>query len=187
MLSVSKHEGRATSDTEPSSTSNSFDAIMTSANASQANLTVLIDHFVAFLREQQKPQNLSSVGASPEGLERVFDTFGHHLAVLMLLAKSDDKIAGAEREVVLRHCVERAQKAGLAMTPEETAALDRYLHHFRPSEMQFMPAIERLKHDSKDDLAWLVTAAHAVVEADGIVRLQEALYLSSLLRELHTS
>jgi hypothetical protein len=170
---------------EPSSSSNSFDAIMTSADASQANLTVLIDHFVAFLREQQKQQALSSAGASPEGLARVFDTFSHHLAALMLLAKSDDRIASSERAVVARHCVERAQKAGLAMTPEEIAALDHYLHHFRPTEMQFLPAIERLKHDSKEDLASLIAAAHAVVEADGVVRLQEALYLSALLRELH--
>jgi hypothetical protein len=34
----------------------------------------------------------------------VFDSFSHHLVSLALLARSDDKFAAQEPDVIVRHC-----------------------------------------------------------------------------------
>lgn len=66
----------------------------------------------------------------------------------------------------------------------ERDALYDCLRDFRPNLTQFISAMERLKHDTKEEIADLITAAREVVEADGVVRLQEALYLTALQRDL---
>jgi hypothetical protein len=110
----------------------------------------------------------------------VFDTFSHHLVALALLARSDDKVAAQERDVILRHCMTRAQAAGLEMSRDEEDALEHYLRHFLPTLKQLIPALDQLKHDTKADIAGLIAPAHALVEADGAVCLQEVAYLASL-------
>ena len=49
-----------------------------------------------------------------------------------------------------------------------------------PTLKQLIPALDQLKYDAKADIAGLISAAHALVEADGTVRLQEVAYLASL-------
>jgi len=72
------------------------------------------------------------------------------------------------------------------MTADEDTALGEYLRHFRPTMQQLTPMLERLKHDTKAEIAGLIAAAHALVKADGTVSLQEVAYLASLQRALLT-
>ena len=114
----------------------------------------------------------------------MFDSFSHHLVALALLARSDDKVAAQEREVFLRHCKIRVLPAGFEMTPAEDDALKDYLRHFLPMLKQLISALDQLKYDTKADIAGLICAAHALVEADGAVCMQEVAYLASLQHAL---
>jgi hypothetical protein len=67
-------------------------------------LAALVDDLVIYLRDQHKLQETTPPHPlPPEGLERVFNAFGHHLVALALVARSDDKVAIQEREVILLH------------------------------------------------------------------------------------
>lgn len=154
---------------------------MTKTHAATRSLAALVDELVIYLRDQHKLQEATHPSpVPPEGLERVYDTFSHHLVALALVARSDDNVAAKEREVILDHCKARAELAGLTMTDDEEAALDHYLRHFLPTLKQLIPTLDRLKHDSRAEIADLIAAAHTLVEADGTVRLQEVAYLASL-------
>ncbi|HMI95735.1 MAG TPA: hypothetical protein VK479_04435 [Micropepsaceae bacterium] len=158
---------------------------MAQADPTDLNLAVLVDGLVAFLQEQQKLQKSVLPGPFPDELAQMFEVSGHHIVALLLVARSDDKVVATERQAILRHCVDRAQKAGQEVSPTERASLYDYLWHFRPNLMQLVSATEQLKRDTKDEIVELIATAREVVEADGIVRLQEALYLTSLQRDLH--
>src|SRR5262245_52897404 len=99
--------------------------------ASPASLAALVEDLVAFLRDQGK--KVPEPRIPPEGLERSFDTFGHHWFALMLVARSDSEVATEERERILDYCRSRARSAGLEMTTEEEMALRHHLTHFRPT------------------------------------------------------
>ena len=157
---------------------------MTHSHIPRASLAALVDQLVAYLKDQHNPQDGAQPRTLPVGLERMFDTFSHHLVALSLVARSDAKVVAKEREVILRHCASRARIAGLEMTAEEEGTLSDYLRHFRPTMQQLTPMLERLKHDTKVEIAELIAAAHALVEADGVVRLQEVTYLASLQHDL---
>ena len=160
---------------------------MTQTLVAQPTLAALVDDLVVYLRDQHKLQVATHPHPlPPEGLERVFDSFGHHLVALALVARSDDKVAGEEREVILGHCKSRALLAGLEMTPQEEHLLEDYLRHFLPMLKQLIPALDQLKHDTKAEIADLISAAHTLVEADGAVRLQEVTYLASLQDSLRS-
>jgi len=175
-------------DIEPSQNLNNS-LTMTSTDISGGNLAILVDGLVAYLQERRNRHASPPASTVPQNLARVFDAFGDHLVALMLVARSDDDVASSEREVILRYCETRARSKGLELTPEESDALEVYLRRFRPSLPQTISAIEaieRLKHAPQDEIASFIAAARAVVEADGVVRLQEALYLADLQRDLHS-
>jgi tellurite resistance protein len=160
---------------------------MTQTHPAPPTLAALVDELVIYLRDQHRLQETTHPHPPPpDGLERVFDTFSHHLVALALVARSDDKIAAEERGVILRHCRNRASLVGVEMTRGEEVALEEYLRHFLPTLKQLIPALDRLKHDTKADIAGLISAAHALVEADGTVRLQEVAYLASLHHALQS-
>jgi hypothetical protein len=73
------------------------------------------------------------------------------------MARSDDRVAVQEREVILRHCKSRALLAGIEMTPEEQV-LEEYLRYFLPTLKQLMPTLDQLKHDTKTEIAGLIAA-----------------------------
>jgi hypothetical protein len=168
---------------EPSSNVNNFRRAMTQAKP-PTSLSNLVDRLVAFLRAVQERQKPSPSIPVPAGIAHAFDSFSHHLVALMLVARSDDKVVAAEREVIFRYCLSRARKAGLELSPAEEEALTDYLRHFRPTLPYLISATDRLKQDQKGDVAELVAAAREVIEADGKVRLQEALYFDSLQHDL---
>jgi hypothetical protein len=157
---------------------------MTHADPSHANLAILVDGLVAFLHGQHKLQNKTVPGPFPDELARVFAMSGHHIVALMLAAQSDDELVATERQAILRHCADRAERAGEELSPAERASLYDYLREFRPNLTQFISVMEQLKKDSKEEIARLIAAAREVVEADGVVRLQEALYITTLQRYL---
>jgi hypothetical protein len=149
------------------------------------SLGVLVGRFGEFVSEQM-PESQPPMPEEPfpADLTHIREAFGHHLVPLMLLARSDGETALSEREVVLHYCLARADEAGLNLTPAETAALSDYLRDFRPTRMQLGPALKRLEHDSKADIAALVAAAQAVVDADGERRPREMQFLDELNRDL---
>jgi len=157
---------------------------MTQTDPTGVSLAVLVSRFVAFLRERQKMQHPTTPGPFPDELAPVFELSGHHLVVLVLLAGADDKVVSSECQAIVRHGAHRAQKAGNELSSVERGALYDYLRHFHPTPMQCISATERLRHDTKAELTDLIVAARQVVEADGVVRLQEALYLNSFERDL---
>src|SRR5262249_10518487 len=73
---------------------------------------------------------------------------------------------------------------GTPLTEAEEEALDRYLRQFHPSLTEIISASASLRGSSAADILKLTSAARAVVQADGEVRLSEAMYLGSLEREL---
>ena len=125
---------------------------MTQSHTPRASLAALVDQLVAYLKDQHKPQEGVQARTLPVGLERMFDTFSHHLVALSLVARSDAKVVAREREVILRHCASRARIAGFEMNEDEEAALSDYLLHFRPTMQQLTPMLERLKHDTKPEI-----------------------------------
>jgi hypothetical protein len=147
---------------------------------SATSLSSLVEGLVAFLREQQKRPRTVPAQPVPGELARTVRTFADHLVILMLVARSDDNVAPSEREVILRYCADRACKHGAELSTREEQSLSDYLRHFHPTLTEITSATERLRHADADEIAALIAAAHAVVEADGVVRLQEAMYLGSL-------
>jgi hypothetical protein len=159
--------------------------VMTRPDHAPHSLAILIDKLVAFLLARQKLNTGIDAGESPNGLARVFDSFGHHLVPLMLLARADDDLAASERDMIVDYCEGRARQSGFVLTPDERTALQNHVRRIHLLPMQLAPAVERLKHDSKADIAALLSAAHALVEADGVVRMQETSFLLSLQDDLN--
>ena len=158
---------------------------MTQTHAATPTLAALVDDLVIYLRDRQKLKDATHQSPPPpEGLQRVFTTFSHHMVALTLVARSDSDVAAKERDVVLRHCKALALAAGLEMTAEEEQTLGEYLRRFRPTMQQLTAMLDRLEHDTKAEIAGLIGAAHSVVEADGVVRFQEVAYLASLQHDL---
>ena len=112
------------------------------------------------------------------------DQCWHHLLILTLVARADDNIHAKERQVIYRYCVDRAEMAGGPLTGSEKQAVQDYVSAFYPPLSLLDEAIERLKSDSKADLEAMLDAAHAVIAADHIYRIDEISFLLSLRREL---
>jgi len=84
----------------------------------------------------------------------------------------------------LRYWVERAAKLGHPLNEAEKQALQDYLSDFYPPLALLDEALERLKFDSKADLKALLEAAHEVIGADHIYRIDEVSFFLSLRRDL---
>ena len=151
------------------------------------SLGLLVGRFAAFLNEQPTSffDSTPSEVAFPEDLERLREQFGHHIVLLTLLSRSDGEAVIQEREVILHHCLEQAHNAGEPATAAEAAELGDYLRDLRPTSAQLAPSIRRLEQGTKEEVLAVVTAAIAVVDADGTRRPREMDFLTDLRRELH--
>lgn len=105
--------------------------------------------------------------------------------LLTLLSRSDGEAVLQEREVILHHRLEQAHNAGEPATASEAAELGDYLRDLRPTSAQLGPAVRRLEHGTKEGVIAVVTAAIAVVDADGTRRPREVTFLTDLRSELH--
>lgn len=146
-------------------------------------LPTLVERLGTFLRGQPYLEPTGPV-ASPEDLAHVLDALGHHVTVLTLVARADNEIAPKERQVIFRYCVLRADEIGHPLTEGEKQALHEYLEDFYPPLAMLEDALERLKFDSKADLESLLEAAHDVIAADHIFRVDEVSFLLSLRHDL---
>ncbi len=152
------------------------------------SLGLLVGRFGAFLSEQPATffDSTPSEAAFPRDLERLREHFGHHIVLLTLLSRSDGEAVIQEREVILHHCLKQAHNAGgPATTAAEAAELGDYLRDLRPTTAQLGPSIRRLERGTKEEVIAVVTAAIAVVDADGARRPREVQFLTDLRHELH--
>ena len=151
------------------------------------SLGLLVGRLAAFLNEQPATffDSTPSEAAFPGDLERLREMFGHHIVLLTLLSRSDGEAVIQEREVILHHCLEQAHNSGQPATASEAAELGDYLHDLRPTTAQLGPSIRRLERGTKEEVIAVVTAAIALVDADGARRPREVEFLADLKRELH--
>jgi hypothetical protein len=151
------------------------------------SLGLLVGRFAAFLNEQPATffDSTPSETAFPSDLERLREMFGHHILLLTLLSRSDGEAVIQEREVILHHCLEQAHNSGEPATASEAAELGDYLRDLRPTTAQLGPSIRRLEHGTKEEVIAVVSAAIALVDADGARRPREVEFLADLRRELH--
>jgi tellurite resistance protein len=66
----------------------------------------------------------------------------------------------------------------------DTLEFVEYIESYRPSLMQLDPALMLLERGSHDEMAALLAAARAVIEADGVIRPEETKFLDELKEEL---
>ena len=148
-------------------------------------LGLLVGRFGTFVRETHVPQGDSTpVPPFPASLNHLRDAVGHHLIPLVLIARSDGEFEPRERDAIVTHCVTLAGIKGLELDSSDTVEFVEYVESYRPSLMQLDPALKRLEHGSHGELAALVAAARAVVEADGVIRPEETRFLDQLNEEL---
>jgi len=151
------------------------------------SLGLLVGRFGNFLRERpQPPPTVTPAPAFPETLSRLRGQFGHHIVLLGLLSRADGDPAPVEREVIFKHCIDRAQKSGLSLTANDAAELGDYLRDLRPARTQLDHALKELERDPKDEIVALVEAAIALIDADGVRRPEEQKFLAELTADLES-
>lgn len=151
------------------------------------SLGVLVGRFGGFVREQHfppPPAPLVQEAPFPETLLHLREAVSHHLIPLTLLARADGDYAALEQDAILNHCIALAHEAGIDTDDREVVMLKAYICEYKPSLMQLDPALHRLARCSHGEVASLVRAAQAVVDADGTRREEETRLLEELLLEL---
>ena len=151
-------------------------------------LGLLVGRFGNLVREQSPPPQVDVLPDDnfPAPLSRLRAAFAHHLIPLALLSRADGDYAEAEQEAILAHCLALAADAYMPVGAAECAALKDYIAQFRPSMTQLDSALKRLEHEPVRNVAALIAAAQAVVDADGERRPEEAKLLAELQDELKT-
>jgi len=148
-------------------------------------LGLLVGRFGTFVRETHvPPADAAPVAAFPDSLNHLRDAVGHHLIPLVLVARSDSDFDQRERDVIVTHCVIMARRRGLELDGPGTIEFVEYIDAYRPTLAQLDPALKRLEHGHHDELAALVAAVRAVIEADGATRPEEIRLLDELNEEL---
>lgn len=149
------------------------------------SLGLLVGRFGSFVRETHIPQaEAAAIPPFPDQLNHLREAVGHHLIPLVLIARADGEFEQRERDVIVTHCVTFARRCGLELDGGGTIEFVEYIESYRPSLMQLDPALTRLEHGSRDEMAALVAAARAVIEADGVIRPEETRFLEQLDEEL---
>jgi hypothetical protein len=149
------------------------------------SLGLLVGRFGSFVRETQAAQgDAAPLAPFPDGLNHLRDAVGHHLIPLVLIARSDGDFEQRERDVIVTHCVTLARRQGLELDGSGTVEFVEYVESYRPSLMQLDPALTRLERGDHDEMAALVAAARAVIEADGVIRPEETRFLDQLSEDI---
>jgi hypothetical protein len=151
------------------------------------SLGLLVGQFGTFIRERHVVVMEDGPALSfPDELNDVRHAIAHHLIPLTLLARCDGDYAPQERDVIVAHCIAVAERKGVAMDSARILLFTQYVTDFRPTLMQLDPAIALLADAAPSEVFELVSAAHAVVDADGIERDEEKRLLVTLGKELRT-
>jgi len=149
------------------------------------SLGLLVGRFGNFVRETHTAQaDPLPVPPFPDGLNHLREAIGNHLIPLVLIARSDCDFDPRERDAIVTHCVTFAQSRGVEFDGSDTLEFVEYIESYRPSLMQLDPALMLLERGSHDEMAALLAAARAVIEADGVIRPEETKFLDELKEEL---
>jgi hypothetical protein len=146
---------------------------------------LVIDRFETFVRGVYSPSNAGPQTPFPFQLESVRAVFEHHLAPLIVVARSDHELLRAERDEIVSHC--RAllrHKKDKLLSASEITALEDYVDHFAPSPAQIDAALRALKSEGKDAFASLLAAADRVILADEVVRDEERSLLAEIKKQI---
>jgi len=143
-----------------------------------------IERLASFVRGLPNAEPMQQTSAARAGVTLPLEELGHHIVILGLVARADDHVHSKERQVIYRYCLDRAEKAGRTLTGSEKQAVQDYVSAFYPPLSLLDEAVERLKSDSKAELEALLDAAHEVIAADHVYRIDEISFLVTLKREL---
>lgn len=106
-----------------------------------------------------------------------------HLIPLALLARADGSVAETEQNVMFDHAMAVLAAAGHPVAEADGAKLRDLIAGFRPTLLQLDPALHRLDRESTGSKIAFLTAARAIVLADGRVDAAEARLLDELKLE----
>jgi hypothetical protein len=146
--------------------------------------TMFAGRFGQYVRDRHEPRIAQDPVEIPYPLpQETRDVIAHHLIPLGLLARADGDIAAAEQKAMLDHAVAMLAKNGHPVSDAQMGKLKDYIAGFRPSLMQLDPALHRLEREDADTKIAFLSAARAVVMADGKVDAAEARLLDELKLE----
>ncbi len=150
------------------------------------SLHLFVNRLGDFIRENRVAAGAGDVPDAPYSTElhELRDAVGHHIIPLLLIARTDSKIAPEERDIIVDHCLSVASRHGIARDGKHVDALRDYVATFRPALTQLDTAIAHLAHGNRDDVAALLDTAQKVVMSDGVSRPEEAKFLAMLRDEL---
>jgi hypothetical protein len=149
------------------------------------SLGILVGRFGTFVREQHDAMPTPVAEKPfPDDLVHLRETVGHHLIPLTILARADGDYADVEQEAIVSHCLSLVRAAGLNADDAHAMMLKEYICDYRPARTQLDLALHRLARGTPDEVAALLAAAQAVVDADGQRRAEEVKLLDELLEEL---
>lgn len=146
----------------------------------------IIEHPAPFFVESfgMSPRLAACDVLKPTSLMRIRRSFTHHLMPLAHLACVDGYSDADEQGIILDHCLHLSSDAGLPATSSEEKSLRRYLKSLKPTKPILDRALLSLERDTPERIVALVTAAHRVMDADGIRNPAEEKFFSQMKRDL---
>jgi hypothetical protein len=151
---------------------------------------LLVGRLGAFLEQQAPAEREETVpeeeGAFPAPVLRIREELSHHIIPLLMLARCDGEAGDLERAAIVAHCRARLKEEGTVLTSRDERAFGAYLRSYRPTRLQLGLAMKRLTQEPQKEIAALVAAARAVVDADRERRPREAQFLAELADDLDT-
>jgi hypothetical protein len=107
----------------------------------------------------------------PFPLESIRPVIEHHLAPLIIVARSDHELLADERDVIVNHCrgVLR-QRRNQLLSAQEISMLEDFIERFSPNLSQLDAALHKFEIEGQDEFANLLEAAESVILADDVVR-----------------
>ncbi len=104
--------------------------------------------------------------------------------ILVTLARADDDYDKSEHNVVLHHCLDIVENAGIELTDQERGELKNYLSRLHPTEGLMWDSVHRLQSRDKSELKSLLMSARELIEADGTIHPEEARIIDDVQAEL---
>jgi hypothetical protein len=148
------------------------------------SLGLLVGRFGEFVRDQHEAIASAPTAPIEEPLAHERQMIAHHMIPLVLLARSDGNSDVEEQAAMLEHALAVLKMKGETVSDSDREALKIYIAEMKPSLVQLDPALKRLESGSPEEMAALVQAAEAVMNADGKIDPAEAHLLEGLKAEL---
>ncbi len=104
--------------------------------------------------------------------------------ILVTLARADDDYDKSEHNVVLHHCLQIVEGAGIELTDEERGELKNYLSRLHPTENLMWDSVHRLQSRNRAEVHALLMSARELIEADGTIHPEELRIIDDVQSEL---